>query len=114
MQKEKRDDAYVSRLIHFSLFLCFCNSREIFYVLKIFTESADEFTLVLFGSEATQNPVTDDENIFFCEEEMQQAKIDWLRFIDKEIRPSKFVNGDCKFVHCVIASISKVELPFGQ
>uniref|UniRef100_A0A158Q7C1 Methionine--tRNA ligase, mitochondrial n=1 Tax=Elaeophora elaphi TaxID=1147741 RepID=A0A158Q7C1_9BILA len=61
---------------------------------KIFTESTDEFTLVLFGSEVTQNPVTDDENIFFCDEEMQQAKIDWLRFIAKEIKPSKSVNGD--------------------
>lgn len=71
-------------------------------VLKIFTESIDEFTLVLFGSEVTRNPVTNDENIFFCEEEMQQAKIDWLRLIHKEIKASKSVNGDCKFVHRVI------------
>ncbi|KAM3728946.1 X-ray repair cross-complementing protein [Dirofilaria immitis] len=61
---------------------------------KIFTKSADEFALMLFGSEVTQNSVTDDENIFFYEEEMQQAKIDWLRFIDKEIKPSKSTNGD--------------------
>ncbi|EFO26243.1 ku P80 DNA helicase [Loa loa] len=70
---------------------------------KIFTESADEFTLVLFGSELTQNPVTVDENIFFCEEEMQQAKIDWLRLIDKEIKPSKSTNGD--FLAALIAAL---------
>ncbi|VDO21482.1 unnamed protein product [Brugia timori] len=46
---------------------------------KIFTESVDKFTLMLFGSEVTQNPITTDENIFFYVEEMQQAKIDWLR-----------------------------------
>lgn len=76
------------------------------YVLKIFAESVDEFTLILFGSEVTRNRVTDDENIFFYEEEMQQAKIDWLRFIDKEIKPSKSINGDCKFVYQCYYKIS--------
>ncbi|VDN03152.1 unnamed protein product [Thelazia callipaeda] len=63
-------------------------------LFKIFSESSDQFTLVLFGSEETQNPLTLDQHIFFCEEEMQQAKIDWLRFIDKEIKPSKSVRGN--------------------
>ncbi|VDN20032.1 unnamed protein product [Gongylonema pulchrum] len=70
---------------------------------KIFTESPDEFTLVLFGSEKTLNPVTDDQNIYFCEEEMQRAKIDWLRLIDKEIKPSKSVYGD--FLAALIAGL---------
>ncbi|VIO88297.1 Ku70/Ku80 beta-barrel domain containing protein [Brugia malayi] len=70
---------------------------------KIFTESVDKFTLMLFGSEVTQNPITTDENIFFYVEEMQQAKIDWLRFIDKEIKPSKSTNGD--FLSALIAAL---------
>uniref|UniRef100_A0AAF5Q2Y4 VWFA domain-containing protein n=1 Tax=Wuchereria bancrofti TaxID=6293 RepID=A0AAF5Q2Y4_WUCBA len=70
---------------------------------KIFTESIDKFTLMLFGSEVTQNPITTDENIFFYEEEMQQAKIDWLRFIDNEIKPSKSTNGD--FLAALIAAL---------
>lgn len=62
---------------------------------KIFAESPDEFTLVLFGSERTHNAITSDQNIYFCEEEMQKAKIDWLRLIDKEIKPSSTARGDC-------------------
>ncbi|CAG9536799.1 unnamed protein product [Cercopithifilaria johnstoni] len=79
---------------------------------KIFTESTDDFTLVLFGSEVTQNPVTDDENIFFCEEEMQQAKIDWLRLIDKEIKPSKSITGD--FLAALIVALDYMQKHLGN
>ncbi|VDK75608.1 unnamed protein product [Litomosoides sigmodontis] len=79
---------------------------------KIFTESIDEFTLVLFGSEVTRNPVTADENIFFCEEEMQQAKIDWLRLIDKEIKASKSINGD--FLAALIVALDYMRNHLGN
>uniref|UniRef100_A0A0M3I3G5 Ku domain-containing protein n=1 Tax=Ascaris lumbricoides TaxID=6252 RepID=A0A0M3I3G5_ASCLU len=62
---------------------------------KIFAKSADEFTLILFGSEETRNNFANGaENVYFCEEEMQTAKIDWLKFIANEITPNEHLDGD--------------------
>uniref|UniRef100_A0A914ZQW3 Ku domain-containing protein n=1 Tax=Parascaris univalens TaxID=6257 RepID=A0A914ZQW3_PARUN len=62
---------------------------------KIFAKSADEFTLILFGSKETRNNFANGaENVYFCEEEMQTAKIDWLRFIANEITPNEHLDGD--------------------
>ncbi|VDM45986.1 unnamed protein product [Toxocara canis] len=71
---------------------------------KIFSKSPDEFTLILFGSDETRNSfASGTENIYFCEEEMQTAKIDWLKLIDKEVKPSKHVQGD--FIAALIVAV---------
>lgn len=68
-------------------------------MLQIFAKSADEFTLILFGSEETRNNFANGaENVYFCEEEMQTAKIDWLKFIANEITPNEHLDGDCKYL----------------
>uniref|UniRef100_A0A0N5AP56 Ku domain-containing protein n=1 Tax=Syphacia muris TaxID=451379 RepID=A0A0N5AP56_9BILA len=69
-------------------------TRKVNLVFKIFTESADEFILIFFGTEETKNPFSSNENIVFFETEMQTAKIDWLRMLQNEVKPSTNVEGD--------------------
>lgn len=66
-------------------------------VLKIFTESPDEFVLVLFGNNETKNPFSSTLNIYYCEEEMQLPTFDWLKYLENEVKVSEEVEGDCKF-----------------
>ncbi|VDK44984.1 unnamed protein product [Anisakis simplex] len=84
---------------------------------KIFAKSPDEFTIILFGSDKTRlctNCANEDgtTNIFFCEDEMQTAKMDWLKLIDKELKTSDSVKGD--FVSALIVAIDYMRLCMEQ
>ncbi|VDD93390.1 unnamed protein product [Enterobius vermicularis] len=61
---------------------------------KIFTESPDEFVLVLFGNNETKNPFSSTLNIYYCEEEMQLPTFDWLKYLENEVKVSEEVEGD--------------------
>ncbi|MFH4974477.1 hypothetical protein AB6A40_001186 [Gnathostoma spinigerum] len=76
---------------------------------KIFSESVDEFTLVLFGSDETRNSCLHGiGNIFFCEEELQTAQIDWLRKIENEFKLSSDAEGD--YLNALIVAIEYIRL----
>jgi hypothetical protein len=59
----------------------------------VFTASKDEFVLVLFGANETNNREKV-ENVYFCQEDLQPAQLDWLKLLDREIRINPDAEGD--------------------
>lgn len=71
----------------------------IFCFLQIFTESKDEFAVVLFGTEETDNPLALDSGGYsnICvARELQTPTWDLVKYVRNELAPQNPVQADCK------------------